>query len=149
MASAVFNSYKGRAMGDDSIVATAINLKSDTVKLSLHTSSWTPSVDDDDHFNDVDSEVGTSGTYTTGIAGGYTLTTTVTTDDTDDEGVFDATDVSITSASITARYAIIRKDTGVASTSPLILYIDFGSNVTCTAGTFAIVFAAEGILNIN
>lgn len=149
MASAVFNSYKGRAMGDDSIVATAINLKSDTVKLSLHTSSWTPSVDDDDHFDDVDSEVGTSGTYTTGIAGGYTLTTTVSTDDTDDEGVFDATDVSITSASITARYAIIRKDTGVASTSPVVLYIDFGSNVTSTAGTFAIVFAAEGILNIN
>ena len=137
-------------MGDDSIVTSAINLKSDTLKLSLHSSSWTPSVDDDDHFNDVDNEVASSGSYTSGIAGGYSLASvTVTTDDTDDEGVLDAADVSITSATITARYAIIRKDTGVSSTSPLILYIDFGSNVTSTAGTFAITFAAEGILNLN
>lgn len=149
MASAVFNSYKGRMLGDDSIVTTAINLKTDTIKLSLHSTSWTPSVDDDDHFDDVDNEVASSGTYTTGIAGGVTLTTTCTTDDTDDEGVFDATDVSITSATIAARYAIIRKDTGVATTSPLVLYIDFGSTQTSTAGTFAITFAAEGILNIN
>ena len=149
MASDTFNSYFGRMMGDDSIVTTAINLKTDTIKGSLHSSSWTPSIDDDDHFNDVDNEVSSSGSYTAGIAGGYTLTTTVSTDDTDDEGVFDATDVSITSATITARYFIIRKDTGVSTTSPLILYIDFGSNVTSTAGTFSIVFASEGILNIG
>ena len=137
-------------MGDDSIVTSAINLKSDTLKLSLHSSSWTPSVDDDDHFNDVDNEVSSSGSYTAGIAGGYSLASvTVTTDDTDDEGVFDAADVSITSATITARYAIIRKDTGVSLTSPLVLYIDFGSNVSSTSGTFSIVFSSEGILNIN
>lgn len=149
MASLVYNSFKARLLGDDSIVSTAINLKTDTIKLSLHTSTHTPSADDDDHFNDVDNEVSTSGSYTTGIAGGLTLTTTVSTDDTDDEGVFDATDASATSASITARYAIIRKDTGVASTSPVICLIDFGSNVTSTAGTFSIVFAAEGILNLG
>ena len=149
MASALFNSFKGRILGDDSIVGTAVNLKSDTIKLSLHTSTWTPDIDADDHFDDVDNEVASSGTYTTGIAGGVTLTTSISTDDTDDEGVFDATDVSITSATITARYAIIRKDTGTASTSPLVLYIDFGSNQTSTAGTFAITFSAEGILNLN
>lgn len=149
MASAVFNSFKGRILGDDSIVGTAINLKSDTIKLSLHSSSWTPDIDADEFFSNVDNEVASSGSYTSGIAGGYTLTTTVSTDDTDDEGVFDATDVSITNATIAARYAIIRKDTGVAATSPLILYIDFGSTQTSTAGTFAITFAAEGILNLN
>lgn len=149
MASAVFNSFKGRILGDDSIVGTAINLKTDTVKGSLHTASWTPSIDDDDHFDDVDNEVSSSGSYTAGAAGGYTLTTALSTDDTDDEGVFDATDVSITTATITARYFIIRKDTGTASTSPLVLYLDFGSNVSSSGGTFAIVFAAEGILNLN
>lgn len=149
MASEVFNSFKARILGDAAVISTAINLESDTVKLSLHSSSWTPANDSDHFFSEVDNEVASSGTYTTGIAGGVTLTVTCTTDDTDDEGVFDATDVSITSATITARYAIIRKDTGVAATSPLVLYIDFGSNQSSTAGTFAITFAAEGILNLN
>lgn len=149
MASAVFNSFKGRILGDDSIVSTAINLKSDTVKGSLHSSSYTPDVDADEFFDDVDNEVSSSGTYTAGAAGGYTLTTSISTDDTDNEGVFDATDVTITSASITARYFIIRKDTGTASTSPLVCYIDFGGNVTSTVGTFSIVFASEGILNLG
>ena len=149
MASLIFNSFKGRLLGDDSIVGTAINLKSDTIKLSLHSSSYTPSADDDEFFDDVDNEISSSGTYTAGIAGGYTLTTACSTDDTDDEGVFDATDVSITSATITARYAVIRKDTGVAATSPLVCVIDFGSDQSSTAGTFAIAFAAEGIINLN
>lgn len=149
MASDVFNVFFGRILGDDSIAATAINLKSDTIKGSLHSSSWTPDVDADEFFDDVDNEVSSSGTYTAGAAGGYTLTTAVSTDDTDNEGVFDATDVSITGATIAARYFVIRKDTGTASTSPLVLYIDFGSTVTSTAGTFAITFASEGILNIG
>lgn len=146
MANLVYNSFKGRLLGDDSIISTAINLKTDTIKLSLHTSSYTPDADADEFFDDVDNEVGASGTY---AAGGGTLTTSLSTDDTDDEGVFDATDASFTSATITARYAIIYKSTGVASTSPLICLIDFGSNVTSTAGTFSIVFAAEGILNLG
>lgn len=149
MASIVYNSFKGRILGDDSVVSTAINLKTDTLKLSLHTASYTPDADADEFFDDLDNEVSSSGTYTAGIAGGYTLTATLSTDDTDDEGVFDATDVSITGASITARYAVIRKDTGVASTSPLICCIDLGSNITSTAATFTITFAAEGILNLN
>src|SRR3990167_3638153 len=155
MASDVYNSFLGRLMGDISHVATAINLATDTIKLSLHTSSYTPDVNaatGDVFFEDVDNEISTTVTYTAGIAGGYTLiivtTAGVQTDDTDDEGVLDFTDVSITSATITARYAIVRKDTGVASTSPVLFYIDFGSNQTSTAGTFTIAFAAEGVLNI-
>lgn len=146
MASDVFNSFFGRILGDSSVVGTAINLASDTVKLSLHSSSYTPDIDADEFYDDVDNEVSASGTYS---AGGATLTVSCSTDDTDDEGVFDATDVSFTSATITARYAVIYKSTGTASTSPVVLYIDFGSNQTSTAGTFAITFAAEGILNIG
>jgi len=147
--SLVYNSFKGRLLGDDTIVSTPINLKSDTIKGSLHTSSYAPHADDDEFFDDVDNEVSSSGSYTAGAAGGYTLTTTVSTDDTDDEAVFDATDVSITNASIGARYFIIRKDTGTASTSPLICVLDFGSTITSTAGTFSITFASEGILNLG
>lgn len=149
MASAAFNAFLGRILGDSSIIGTAINLGGDTIKGSLHSSSYTPDVDADEFFDDVDNEVASSGSYTSGIAGGYTLTTSCSTDDTDNEGVFDATDVSITTATIAARYFVIRKDTGVAATSPLVCVIDFGSTQTSTAGTFAITFAAEGILNIG
>lgn len=147
MASLVYNSFKGRVMGDTAQISTAINLATDTIKLMLLTSSYTPDTDADVFIDDISAnEVSASGTYS---AGGVTLTWTGSTDDTDDEGVGDATDVSITTATITARYAAIYKDTGTPATSPLICLIDFGSNQTSTAGTFAITFAAEGILNLG
>ena len=124
-----------------------VDLYSDTIKLALLTSSYTPDFDAHDFYDDVSAnEVGASGTYSTG---GATLTVTLTQDNTDDEGVFDATDISWTGATITARYAVIYKSTGVSSTSPLIALIDFGSNQTSTAGTFTITFASEGIINVN
>lgn len=133
-------------MGDTAQIATAINLATDTIKLALVTSSYTPSADNDVFWSTPEAnEVANSGTYS---AGGATLTVTGSTDDTDDEGVFDATDVSFTSATITARYAVIYKSTGTSSTSPIIAVIDFGSNQISTAGTFAITFSAEGILNL-
>lgn len=147
MASVIPNSFKGRLMGDTAQIATAINLATDTIKLMLVTSSYTPDVDADVFIDDVSAnEVGASGTYS---AGGITLTITGSTDDTDNEGVMDAADVSVTSATITARYGVVYKDTGTPATSPIIAVIDFGSNQTSTAGTFALAFAAEGILNLG
>lgn len=143
MASGIYNNYKVRMLGS----GTMADLDGDTIKIALLTSSYTPDFDAHDFFDDVSAnEVGASGTYS---AGGATLSVTLTQDNTDNEGVFDATDVSWTSATITARYAIIYKSTGVSSTSPLIALIDFGSNQTSSAGTFAITFAAEGIVNVN
>ena len=123
-----------------------IDLDTDTIKVALVSSSYTPA-DAHDFFDDVTNEVANSGTY---AAGGASLANkTVTQDDTDDEGVFDADDVVFTSATITARAAILYKSTGVASTSPLIAYIDFGADKASAAGTFTITWAAEGILNLN
>jgi hypothetical protein len=145
MASLVYNNFKYRQLGDTSV--TPINLKTDTIKLALLSSAYTPEQDAHDFFDDVSAnEVSASGTYS---AGGATLTVTTSQDNTDNEGVFDATDVSFTSATITARYAVIYKSTGVASTSPLICLIDFGSNKSSTDGTFTITFAAEGIVNLT
>lgn len=146
MASIISNPFKGRILGDDGTIATAINLKTDTIKIALTTSSYTPNADTHVFFSSVTNEVGASGTY---AAGGATLTVTLSTDTTDDEGVFDATDVSWTTATITARYAVVYKSTGVAGTSPIICVIDFGSDITSTAGTFTITFAAEGIVNLT
>lgn len=147
MASYVPNAFKGRLLGDIAQISTAINLATDTVKLMLLTSSHTPDADAEVFIDDVSAnEVAASGTYS---AGGVTITQTGSTDDTDDEGVFDGDNVSFTSATITARYGVVYKDTGTPSTSPIVCIIDFGSNQTSTAGTFAIAFAAEGILNIS
>lgn len=142
MASGVYNNYKARMLG----LGTMVDLDGDTIKISLHSSSYTPDFDAHDFYDDVTNEVSASGSYS---AGGATLTVTLSQDNTDNEGVFDATDVSFTSATITARAAVVYKSTGNSATSPLICYIDFGSNQTSTAGTFTITFAAEGIINVG
>lgn len=142
MASGVYNNYKARMLG----LGTMVDLDGDTIKLALLQSGYTPDFDAHDFFDDLTNEISASGSYS---AGGGTLVVTLSQDNTDDEGVFDATDVSFTSATITARYAAIYKSTGVAGTSPLILLIDFGSNQSSSNGTFTITFAAEGILNIT
>ena len=142
MASKIFNAWCYRQLGDTGV--TPINHKTDTIKCALVTSSYT-FTKTHDFFDDITNEVVGTG-YT---AGGETLTVTVSQDDTDDEGVLDATDTSWAASSITARAAIIYKDTGTAGTSPLIAFVDFASDFTSTNGTFLITWAGEGILNLT
>lgn len=124
----------------------SIDLDTDTIKVALVTSSYTPDQDAHDFFNDVTNEVSATG-YT---AGGATLANkAVTQDNTDNEGVFDADDVTWSSSSIVARGAVIYKDTGSAATSPLIAYIDFGSDQTSSSGDFTISWNSEGIINLT
>ena len=150
MASYITNAFKARLLGDNSQISTAVDMEADTIKAMLLTSSHTPNIDTEVFISDISAnEVGTSGSYTTGAGNGFSITPTSSTDDTDDEGVWDATDISATSATITARYLAFYKWTGSAATSPIIAVIDFGSNQTSTAGTFAITFASEGIVNLN
>jgi len=74
----------------------------------------------------------------------------VTQDDTGNLSKFDADDVSWTTATITARYAILwRNRGGVSSADELIGYWDLGSNVTCTGGTFLLQWDTDGIINMT
>lgn len=140
MADVIYNSFKKLIMDG------SIDLDTDTIKVALVTSSYIPDQDTHTYFSSVTNEVSGTG-YT---AGGVTLANkTVTQDNTDNEGVFDADDVSWTTATITARAAVVYKSTGTASTSALICYIDFGADKVSTAGTFTIAWNAEGILNLN
>lgn len=147
MASVVYNAFKaqqlgGRGAGTDE---TPIDLTTDTIKIALVTSSYTPDIDTHDYFDDVTNEVSGTG-YTTG---GETLTVTSSVDTTNDKGKFDATDVTWSSSTITARGAVIYKDTGTAATSPLICYLDFTEDKSSTSGDFTITFNAEGIINLT
>lgn len=140
MADVIYNSFKRDIMNG------GIDLDTDTIKVALVTSTYTPDQDVHDNFDDVTNEVSGSG-YT---AGGATLASAaVTVDNTDNEGVFDAADTSWTTSTITARGAVVYKSTGTASTSKLICYFDFVSDKASSAGTFAISWNAEGILNLN
>jgi len=79
-------------------------------------------------------EVGASGSY---AAGGGALTN-VTPTSTGTTALTDFADLSFTTATITARGALIYNDT--ATGDPTVAVLDFGSDKTSTAGTFTIVF---------
>ena len=89
----------------------------------------------------VTNEVGNSGTYS---AGGGTLTNvTPTTSGT--TALTDFDDLSFTSATITARGALIYNDT--AAGDPAVVVLDFGSDKTSTAGTFTVQFPTADASN--
>jgi len=117
-----------------------IDLDTNTIKVALCTSTYTPNQNTHDYFDDITNEVSGTG-YT---AGGATLgTKTVNTSS--KTFTFDAADTVWSSSTITARYAIVYCSTGTASTSALIGYIDFGADVSSTAANFTITWNASGI----
>ena len=126
--------------------AAPIDFDTDTLKVALASSSYTPSASTHNFFDDVTNEV-TGTNYT---SGGATLASptvalnsgTVT---------FDAADVTWTQSGTgfsNARYAIIYKSTGTSSTSPLIAYVDFGTDVGNTVADLVLVWSASGILSV-
>lgn len=138
---AIYNKFKMEALKG------SIDLSSDTIKVMLLTSSYTPNIDTDIFIDDVSANEITGTGYT---AGGATIANpTVTQDDTDNEGVFNGDDVIWSNSTITARYAVIYKDTGTPGTSPVIAYIDFGGDKSSLNENFVVSWAAEGIINAN
>jgi len=139
---AILNAFGGETAGE----SIAIDFLSDTIKVSLHTSTYTPAQDTDEFWDAATNEVSGAG-YTTGGATlgtktlGYTAGTNVI--------KFDAADTSWASSTITARYAVIYKDTGTPSTSPLLGYVNFGADVVTSNGTFQITWDAAGIFTIT
>lgn len=106
--------------------ADRIDWVTDTIKISLHTSTYTPNQDTDDYFNDATNELATAGGYT---AGGATLAgKTLTYDTTTNTVRLKANDVTWTTATFTARKAVIYKSTGTSTTSHLMGYIEFGAD---------------------
>jgi hypothetical protein len=141
MANAIFNSFKR------DIANGSIDLDTDSIKLMLVTSTYAPNIDTHTKRSDVTNEVAGAG-YT---AGGVALANkTVTMNTATDKGVFDADDVVISTATLTARGAVLYKARGGASTADeLIAYLDFGADITSTAGNFNIAFDANGIITLG
>ena len=120
------------------------HLDSDTLHIALYTSSATLDATTDGYITA--NEVASGGGYTTG--GNALVSTTVEENST--SGVFDADDPEWTSATFTARGALIyNKTLGDASsnTRGAIAVLDFGGDFTVAGGTFKIVFPANTASN--
>lgn len=143
MSSSIYGQYTVKLFDN----TTKIDWSSDTIKVSLHTSSYSPNIDSDEFWDDVTNEVSGTG-YTTG---GATLASkTITYDSSNNRVVIDAADTSWAGSTIAnARYAVIYKSTGTPGTSPLIGYIDFGVNRSSSLSTFTIQWNTSGIIRAS
>ena len=127
------------------------NLKTgaDSLKLTLHT-AYTPNIDTHLLWATAgvsSTEYGTADGYT---AGGKTLAgQDVTQDDTNDRGIFDATDVTWTSLGAltpaTPSHTILWDDTPTAPVDPLIAYWVLGTTAT-NGGNYTIQWGTLGII---
>jgi len=124
-----------------------IDWDTDSIKVMLTTSTYTPDQDSHIYKSSVTNEVTGTG-YTAGGATlanktiGYTAGTNVI--------KLDADDTVWSASTITARYAIIYDDTPATdATKPLIAYVDFGADAVSSAGTFTITWDAAGICTVT
>lgn len=121
-----------------------VDFDTDTIKAALHTNTYAPNYTTDAWFNNVTNEV-TGTNYT---AGGATLSGVVV-NLTTGTVKFDANDITWAQSGAgfsTARYAVIYKSTGTASTSRLICAVNFGVDVGNTVADLVLVFNAAGIV---
>ncbi len=114
------------------------DLDSDTIKIALYTSS--ASLGAATTAYTTSGEVASGGGYTTG---GETLASASVINNST-SGCFDATDPEWTSATFTARGALIYNDT---ESDLAIAVLDFGGDFTVAGGTFKIVFPAQTASN--
>lgn len=138
MASLIYNSAL------DDLAKGAIDFDTDTFKVMLVTSSYSPNKDTHDKRDDVTNEA----TGTGYSAGGATSTVTVTKDTGNDKVTIQFGAVSWSSSTITARGAVIYKSRGGASSADeLVAYNDFGADVSSTGGTFSIAASTITLQN--
>lgn len=129
-------SWKWYGSGLLKLATGSIDLDTDTFKIMLTTSTYTPNQDTHDFRDDVTNEVSGTG-YT---AGGATLAgVSVTYDAASNQVRVSWTDPTWPSSSITARTAVIYKSRGGASTADeLVAYCTEAADVTSTAATFTV-----------
>lgn len=131
-----------------SLANKEIDWDSDNLKLTLHTSAYVPNRDTNRYFSAIGNELATGGGYTAG--GALLASKTVAYDSSTHKVTLDAADVTWSAATFTgARYAVLRSDTGTASTSPVILWVDFGADQAPGGTDFTVVWAATGIITLT
>lgn len=142
MASKVYGSVSAKAFNKE------IDFDTDTIKVMLLTSAYTPNQDSHDYLDDVVASEVTGTGYTAG--GAVLASKTVTYDAGTNTTKFDAADVTWASSSITARYAVVYDDSGASNaTKPLIGYFDFVTDRASSNGDFIVRWGADGIFSVT
>lgn len=142
MASKMYGQFLAKALNKE------VDFDSDTIKVALVSSAYTPNQDTHDYWDDVvANEVAGSG-YT---AGGQALASkTVTYDSANNVIILDAADPVWSNSTVTARYAVVYDDSGATNAQKVLVgYIDFGSDQSSTNGNFTVTFDATGIIRIT
>lgn len=130
--------------GIEQMMTGNIDLVNDTIKLKYMQPAYTPNAGTDQYLSDVSASEA-SGAPTETLA-----SNTVTIDTGNARVEFDAADVTENTITTSTNKFIIYKDTGVASTSPLIACIDITEGtVAPVSGTLAITFNTEGIFAVT
>lgn len=142
MASKLYGQFLSQALNKE------IDWDTDTIKVALLTNAYTPDQDAHNYFDDVVANEVTGTGYT---AGGLTLSNkTNSYNSATNVIVLDADDVTWSSSTITARYAVIYDASPATNaTRPLIGYVDFGSDQSSSNGNFTITWDATGIVRIT
>lgn len=134
------------------IVSAALNgtvdLASDTLRVALFTSSYTPNADHTQLSDCGDNQVANGNGYT---SGGVEVTGTITDDDGNNRVVFDISNPEWTASGGSIgpfRYGVLYDDT---SADNLLIYcFDFGSDKTADAGApITIVIDSAGLFRIS
>lgn len=131
---AMCSSFKGEVMQ----ALHDFDVAANTFKIALYTSSATLGASTTVYSSS--NEVPNSGSYTAG--GGTLVNQGVTVSGT--TGFTDFADISFTSATITARGALIYNST---NGDRAVCVLDFGSDKISTAGTFTIIFPTADATN--
>lgn len=124
----------------DDVSKGNVNANSDSFKMLLVTSAYTPDKGAHLKRSDVTNEVANGNGYATG---GTAVTCTVAKDTTNHKETWTFSDPSWAASSITARAGVIYKSRGgVASADELVAYVDFGADVTSTNDTFSVTLTS-------
>jgi hypothetical protein len=126
-----------------------IDWLADTIKITLHTSAFTPVQDTDNYMDDVENELGTANGYT---AGGGTLAskTNTYTGGTNVTEWGGADFVWTATGTLTARTAVVSDSTpGTAATNPLITYHQSDADISATDASWTFDIPASGIFTVT
>lgn len=131
-----------------SVLNKEIDINSDTVKLMVTTSSYTPDQDTHDYKSDVTNEVSGTG-YP---SGGFTVANvTVTYDSGTNTIKIDGDDISESGVTLSAaRYGVLYDSSPATdATRPLIGYIDFDGDQSVSNADFDVTWHANGIATVT
>lgn len=138
------NALGGEASGD----AGQMDFLSDTLRMTLHTATYSPNIDTNEAFSDATNELTTANGYT---ANGIAIATkTVSYNATGNVTTFDMDDTTVTwtsSGTLTFQYAVLHDDSIATGppVKPLIGYIDCGAQSITSGNIFLITTGANGL----